>query len=430
MSKLLSSVLLLSLFLFSACSTHEEKLPSNVKSFEDEDRLAIFALYASQQGDANSTISIFEVLYEKSGKKEYRDEELITLIQSHQNERALKKIAIYRSELDDGVIDVKLERLNIAALMELKRFDEAKDKALALVEYTKDEADYQQVASIYLIQGRYEIALKYLQSAYAINYNEKVLDKMAIILYVNLNRKQEAISYLETHMRLHGCSEITCMRLGSFYSEENNIDGMLRIYTRLYDNTKDKKYAQTVVKLYTYKKETIALIGFLEESGADDVLLLQLYTRTKNYPKVVSLSDKLYAQESDPYYLGQSAIFEYEGAKDKNSEKMINSVMHKLETVIESSDDPMYLNYLGYLLIDHDIDVKQGMAYVREALKVESESPFYLDSLAWGYYKQGQCKKALEIMKKVRVNLGKDDPEVSSHVKAIKKCIKKEGKKK
>jgi len=429
MSKLLSFILLSSLFLFTACSTHENKLPSNAKSFEDEDRLVIFALYAKQQGDANSTISIFEVLYEKSGKTEYRDEELVTLIQSRQNQRALDKIAIYKAELDEDVVDVKLERLKIAALMELKEFEEAKVTALALLEHTKAEPDYQQVASIYLIQGRYEIALKYLQSAYALNYNEKILDRMTIILYVNLDRKQEAISYLETHMRLNGCSEITCMRLGSFYSEENNIDGMLRIYTNLYDNTKDKKYAETVVKLYTYKKETIALISFLEKSGTDDVLLLQLYTRTKNYPKVVGLSDKLYEKESDPYYLGQSAIFEYEGAKNKNDEKMINSVMKKLETVIESSDDPMYLNYLGYLLIDHDIDVKQGMAYVREALKIEKESPYYLDSLAWGYYKQGQCKKALKIMKKVRVNLGKEDPEVSSHVKAIEKCIKK-GKKK
>jgi len=430
MSKLLSSVLLLTLFLFTACSTHENKLPSNAKSFEDEDRLAIFALYAKQQGDANSTISIYELLYEKSGKTEYRDEEIITLIQSHQNQRALDQIAVYKEDMDEDEVDVKLERLKIAALMELKDFEEAKINALVLVDFTKAEPDYQQVASIYLIQGRYEIALKYLQSAYALNYNEKILDKMAIILYVNLNRKPEAISYLETHMRLNGCSEITCMRLGSFYSEENNIDGMLRIYTRLYDNTKDKKYAQTVVKLYTYKKDTIPLIGFLEESGADDILLLQLYTRTKNYPKVVSLSDKLYEKEADPYYLGQSAIFEYEGAKNKNDKKMIDSVMMKLETVLETSDDPMYLNYLGYLLIDHDIDIKQGMAYVREALKIEKESPFYLDSLAWGYYKQGQCKKALKIMKKVRVNLGKDDPEVSGHVKAIQKCIKKQGKKK
>jgi tetratricopeptide (TPR) repeat protein len=281
-----------------------------------------------------------------------------------------------------------------------------------------------------MTQGRYEFALRYLERAYTIDYDELILDKMAIILYVNLNRKAEAISHLETHMRLHGCSETVCMRLGSFYSEENNVEGMLRIYLRLYDNTKDKKYADSIVKLYSYKKETIPLIQFLEKSGSDDKLLLQLYINTRNYPKVVSLGEKLYKEEDDPYYLGQSAIFEYEGAKDKEDTKMLAAVITKLKHVLELSDDPTYLNYLGYLLIDHEIDVKGGIVYVQKALEQEKESPFYLDSLAWGYYKQGKCTKALKLMQKVRKNLGKDDPEVTAHFKAIKECIKQKKEKK
>lgn len=428
MSKVFSFVLLLLALIFTACTTHQQPLPSNVKSFEDEDRMIIYALYAKSQGDLNSTINLYALLYEKSHKKEYRNEELIAMLQSHQNERALKKIELYKDELDKGEIDVELERLKIAALMELKSYEEAKNLALALVEHTKAAGEYQQIATIYLIQGRYEFALRYLQSAYSINYDEKILDKMAIILYVNLNRKAEAVSYLETHIRLNGCSELTCTRLGSFYSEENNVDGMLRIYLRLYDNTKDEKYAKTVIKLYNYKKEIIPLIGFLEKSESDDALLLQLYINTKNYPKVVSLADKLYKEDGDPYYLGQSAIFEYEGSKEKKNADMLSSVIEKLKRVIEYSPDAMYLNYLGYLMIDHEIDVKGGIEYVKKALEIEKESPFYLDSLAWGYYKQGRCKKALKLMQEVQKNLGRDDPEVSAHLKAIKKCIKKKGK--
>lgn len=425
MPKLLSSLLVLSIFLFTACSTNVQPVSSNEKSFEDEDRFIIFALYAKGQGDANSTIALYELLYEKSSKKEYRDEELVTMLQSKQYDRALDKIEIYKGKLENDELDLTLERMKISALMEKGSFEKAKSFALDLLDKTKDEIEYEQVASIYMIQKRYDTALKYLQSAYAINYNEKILDKMAIILYVNLNRKPAAIAYLETHMHEHGCSHIVCMRLGSFYSDENNIDGMLRIYTRLYDNTKDDKYAQTVIKLHTYKKDVIPLISFLEDSRADDVLLLELYTRIKNYSKVISLSDELYKKDGDVYYLGQSAIFEYEGAKDKNDKKMLSSVIDKLTSVIEISDDPMYLNYLGYLLIDHDIDLKQGMYYVQEALKTEEDSPYYLDSLAWGYYKQGKCKKALDLISKVREYLGKDDPEVSAHIEKIKKCIKK-----
>lgn len=425
MYKLLSTFFIFSIFLFTACSTHNNPVPSNAKSFEEEDRYIIFALYAKDQGDFNSAISLYEILYKRSSKKEYRDEEIVTMLQYGQFNRALKKIELYKSKLEKDELDINLERMKIAALMGKKSYDEAKVYALELLDKTKEALDYQQVASIYMIQKRYETALKYLQSAYAINYDEKILDKMAIILYVNLKRKAEAISYLETHIRLNGCSKIICLRLGSFYSEENNVDGMLRVYTMLYDNTKDDKYAQTIIKLYTYKKETILLIRFLQDSRADDLLLLKLYIDTKNYPKIISLSDELYEKEGDIYYLGQSAIFEYEGSKDKNDKKMISSVIKKLKTVLKNSSDPMYMNYLGYLLIDHDIDLKKGMSYVREALKIEKESPYYLDSLAWGYYKQGKCKKALKLMKKVRVYLGKDDYEVSSHVKKIKECIKK-----
>ncbi|MBE0497831.1 MAG: tetratricopeptide repeat protein [Campylobacterales bacterium] len=428
MSKSFALVLIVASLLFTACANHYEPLPSNVKSFEDEDRLIITALYAKSQGDMNSTISLFELLYEKSDKKEYRNEELIAMIQSRQNERALKKIEEYKAALDEGETDVELERLKIAALMELQSYNEAKTLLLALVEHTKAASEYQQIAAIYMNQGRYEFALRYLQSAYAINYDEGILDKMAIILYVNLNRKAEAVSHLETHIRLHGCSEIICTRLGSFYSEENNVDGMLRVYLRLYESTKDEKYAQTVVKLYNYKKDAISLIQFLEKSGSDDALLLQLYISTKNYPKVVSLADKLYREDGDSYYLGQSAIFEYEGAEDKHNEAMVASVMEKLKRVIEYAENAMYLNYLGYLLIDHEIDIEGGMAYVRKALEVEPESPYYLDSLAWGYYKQGKCKKALKLMEKVQINLGKEDAEVSAHLKAIKACIKMKGK--
>jgi len=428
MFKTLLTLLLLFTLAFTGCSTQQQSLPSNQKAFEDEDRLIMWALYAKSQGDANSTITLYERLYVESGKKEYRDEELITMVQSKQHQRALDKIKIYESELEEGELDVRLERIKIAVLMEMGSYEQAKTLALSLVEETKAARDYQQVAALYMIQGRYEIALRYLQSAYAINYDENILDKMAIILYVNLNQKSEALSYLETHIRLHGCSEVICLRLASFYSEENNIEGMLRVYNRLYENTKDEKYAKTIVKLYNYKKDVIPLIQFLEKSGSDDPLLLQLYISNRNYAGVMSLGEKLYQEDGDPYYLGQSAIFEYEGAEDKQDKRMIESVMKKLNTVVESSQDPVYLNYLGYLLIDHDIDIKKGMEYVRKALESEPESPFYLDSLAWGYYKQGQCRKALNLMKRVRKNLGKDDPEVDDHVKKIQECIKKKGK--
>jgi len=77
-------------------------------------------------------------------------------------------------------------------------------------------------------------------------------------------------------------------------------------------------------------------------------------------------------------------------------------------------------------LIDHDRNISKGIVYVKRALEVEPDSGYFIDSLAWGYYKEGRCEDAMKLMDRVVEALGKDDPEVKAHLKAIKSCIKKE----
>jgi len=247
---------------------------------------------------------------------------------------------------------------------------------------------------------------------------------MSIILYVNLNRQKDAIAYLETHSRMHGTSKLIGSRLLGFYSEQNNIDGLLSTYKRLYALEQDEELAKKIIQIYMYKRDYIHLIDFLEESQSDDEVLLQLYSSARNYKKAYPLADKLYKKTADLAFLGQSAIYEYESATDKNSKVLLSRVVDKLTTVTTSDKSPIYLNYLGYILIDHKLDVKKGMLYIREVLKLEPDSAYYLDSLAWGYYRLGNCKKAKSIMDKVLKLEGGDNAEVIEHVNAINKCIK------
>jgi tetratricopeptide (TPR) repeat protein len=284
--------------------------------------------------------------------------------------------------------------------------------------------DYVLVSNIYVKEKKFDTALKYLESAYIKNYNEQILDRMAIILYVNLDRKKDAIAQLETHSRMNGCSELICKRLIGFYSNENNIDGLLSVYLRYYNMLKKPEIADKIVQIYAYKKEYIKMIDFLENSEVDDALLLELYASMKNYHKASVLASKLYDETGDINYLGQSAIFEYEGSKNKNNTKMQKRVIKKLQKVLKETRSAMYLNYLGYLLIDHEIDVKKGISYIKDALKYEPESAYYLDSLAWGYYKLGLCDRAKKLITKVSKMKGGDDKEVVFHMKLINKCKK------
>lgn len=408
--------------IFAGCASVQPDitLDSSQKVFEEEDFIILMALRAEQVNEYNASSSMFTTLYEKSGKKEY-------LYRSLQNDLITKqdaKIVSIVDEITQGSFDdYKLIRFKILALSRLGRLEEAKTTAIMLVELSNESDDYLIVSNIYITLGKYDTALKYLESAYAKDFSEKILESMALVLYVNLDRKKDAIAQLESHILMHSCSTVICTRLISFYSEQNNIDGLLNIYLKMYKHNKDEKIANQIVQIYGYKKDYTKLIDFLENNNLDDELLLQLYIQTKKYKEASLLADKLYDKTLEINYLGQSAIFEYEGSDDKNDPKMHENVLIKLKKVLKEEMNPLYLNYMGYLMIDHEIDVKGGIKHIKTALGYKPDSEFYLDSLAWGYYKLGECKKALKIMKKIlKINGASNEPEVIFHYEKIKKC--------
>ncbi|WP_324170909.1 hypothetical protein [Sulfurimonas sp.] len=412
-------------FILGACSGSISSIKPNEKAFEEEDAYILFALRAEQVKEYKAASSIFNTLWEKSGKKEYLYKSLQNDIAKQDYSKVVKKVdEIAQNNLDDFI----LIRLKILALIGEIKLEDARVLAIQLVDTSKKATDYIMVSEIYVKQKKFDTALKYLESAYAKGYNEDILDRMSIILYVNLQRKKDAIAQLETHSRIHGCSKKICNRLIGFYSNENNIDGILSIYLRKYNMYKSGEISKKIIQIYLYKKEHLKLLVFLKDSGSDDDLLLQLYINSKNYEKAYLLAEKLYENKDDINYLGQSAIFEYEYAKNKENKQMQKSVIKKLSKVVKIDKNALYLNYLGYLLIDHSIDIKKGIAYVREALEVEPKSAFYLDSLAWGYYRLGKCKKALRIIKNVMKLEGGDDLEVLAHFRIIKKCKNKKNK--
>ena len=420
-------ILSIILFVFSACVGSTPSLKPHEKAFDKEDVYIMYALRAEQVGSFANASDIFNTLYEKSQKKEYFYRSLKNDLAGSKNERVIQRVDEIQ---DDDIDDFELARLKIYSMIGMQRFEEAKELAIKLVDLSNDVDDYLLVSDVYVKLKKYDTALKYLESAYVKNYNEKLLDKMSIVLYVNLNRKKDAIAQLETHSRMHGCSELICSRLIGFYSNENNIEGLLSAYLRLYKINSTKEIGEKIVQIYVYSKDYMKLMDFLEKNSVNDELLLQIYINLKNYKKAYKLADKLYKSGGEIHYLGQSAIFEYESCEDPNDSKMHQSVIEKLKNVLNRTRDALYLNYLGYLLIDHDIDVKEGMKYVKEALELEPESAFYLDSLAWGYYKLGDCKEAYKIMKKVVTMAKGDNEEVQEHMKLIQECNKqKKGKK-
>ncbi len=412
------STLLIGLFVAGCATLHRQ--PKSMDKESQIDALLLEAVYLESNGYYSIASSLYQKLYNLTGSKEILYKLIKNLIHAKRYAQAMNYI---NQELKVHP-DKKLYELAASVALAKKEYDRAIFWITKALQIQKDTKDLEFLGSVYLAQRSYELALKYYKSAYAMHPTDQLVNTIAYIMYFYLDKKKEAIAYLETHIRMYGCEKSTCATLASFYSLQNKIDGLISIYKRLYQTYHEKIYLRKIVELYIYEKNFREAIIWAKKIG-DKKLLLDLYRAMKDYEHAYQLALQLYKEKKDPTYLAQAAIFEYERAKKKD-ERLVKDVANKLEQVIKKLDNPLYENYLGYLYIEHNINVSRGIELVKKALEKEPDSPYYLDSLAWGYYKLHKCKDAWKIIHKVYYELGLKDPEIQSHLQEIQQCLKDE----
>ena len=361
----------------------------------------------------------YETLYHKSGRKEYLYQSLRMVEMGND---ADKFSSATQEALSKNPEDMTLKRFAIIALIKSGKYSQAAQESLTLSNQTKASSDYILLADSYLKMANYEAGYSALKKAYDLTYDAEMADRLSIIQYAHLGQKKEAIVFLKEHIEAHGNNKILGKRLGSFYADSGALEDAALMYEQTYDLTLDPIVAQEAIKIYAYQQNIPKLNALLEKSGLNDSALLELYVREKHFAKASELAKKLYKEDQNPLYLAQSAVFAYEAAANKNDPALLSEVVDGLKRANSEIESPLYANYLGYLMIDHDIDVESGIVYVKKALAAEPNSPFYLDSLAWGYYKKGECAEALKLIKQVEAMIGTDEDEVRDHLKAIEKC--------
>ena len=86
-----------------------------------------------------------------------------------------------------------------------------------------------------------------------------------------------------------------------------------------------------------------------------------------------------------------------------------------LEALKLNPDEPDLLNYLGYSWIDRGQHLPEAIAMVQRAVDARPQSGAMLDSLGWGYYRQGDYKTAVAKLEQA-VELEPGDPDVNGHL--------------
>jgi tetratricopeptide (TPR) repeat protein len=387
--------------------------------YEDEEVLYAYdALNQKMYMDANR---YFEKLYANTKNEFYYEEAIRSLLLAEEYHLASIEAVKF---LETHPKHKNIRRHLVFALQKRKEFESALGEAQKLIDEENSLGDYELVGDILIKLERYRDALNYFESAYALNHNDYALDKIATLTFVSFKDSKKALAYYETHIRLYGCGEYLCQRLSTLYAKLGNVNGVIATYRRLYDEGKNEIIGKKLIDLYLLQKDYYNLGKFLEESHIDDEMLFNIYKRQKAYLKAAKIALIIYEKSGNILYYAQNAMLSFEFGDQKDS-RLIDDTIDKLSKVILENENPLYLNYLGYILIDYDRDVARGIRLVEEALVKSPENLSYLDSLAWGYYKQKKIKKAYNVILKLKEHIDQDTI-LKEHYLTIEKKMKEE----
>ncbi|MGP1359154.1 tetratricopeptide repeat protein [Campylobacter sp.] len=378
------------------------------------------ALLFQDSGDVNASIQAYINIFKDTNQKTYL-KEAIKLAFATKNENLNALMSEGEKNLKD---DSDFIRIKIANLVNFSKLNEAKNLMQELATKEPNAQNLLMLGTICMMQNEAATALKYFEEAYLLKPEEENLLRIVDILINRMDKIKDATKYLEKFKEDQGCTLKTCELLAEIYSQQRNFPKVIELFEELYDLSHDTSYLDKIVQFFIYEKNYKAAIEILKKYSYNDTTLIDLYAATNNFGDAYILAVKIYNESRDLNFLAKAAIYEYEMNKDSLDEQKMTEILDKFEASVPKLENDMFFNYYGYLLIDHDIDPRKGVELVQKALDISPDSPYYEDSLAWGYFKLGECKKAKSIMQHAMKDVDfRASKEAKEHLHLIERCI-------
>lgn len=327
--------------------------------------------------------------------------------------------------------DLEYLRLKTVALIKSGDLEQAQASANELIARFDSDDDRRILASIYLLKKEYERGILELRRLYEKNKNDATL---AMLVEVSLNffdpKDVKIRQYLQEYYLAHDCENVrVCLVLGEYLIQEKHYKNAIALYSHILELHNEHYTNQVIDLLVAYRLFETALEILNKYDDENYSAKMRIYLLWGKPLKAAELAHKLYLNTGRPEFLAQQAMYEYEGLLDRLDKQKLAGIAEKFkQSIALGASEANILNYYGYMLIQHDLDVAGGVALIKQALEKSPNSPYYLDSLAWGFYKLGQCDEAMNLMLKaikIEPSFAKNK-EAVFHLKKINRCLKKE----
>ena len=104
---------------------------------------------------------------------------------------------------------------------------------------------------------------------------------------------------------------------------------------------------------------------------------------------------------------------------DYNSQGRFAEKFSLLHTALDKyPNNPLFLNDLGYSLLDYPDSLDQAGSLISRAIELEPDNAYYQDSMAWYYYLKGDSAKAMEHIQ-LPLKLEQIPSEIAYHIAMI-----------
>ena len=387
-----------------------------------EDRLIMLGLLYDEYNLYKESYKIYGKLYKMTDEKAFlfREVKASMFGLTHVSRSLDKLLKLNKKEKKT----IETRRLLIGLYLTLRRNKEAFKEAEELLKISTSVDNLHLCGNAYFFNGLYEKALVLFMKVYRVIPDEDILLKIVDIMTQYTHQKEDAIKLLENHIKSNlTVSNTVHLELLKLSKTTSNSQELSMVYQHYYEETKNEIYLKALIRLYRSDKQLKKAITFLEKNENKSELLLDLYKESKSFLKAINLVEHFYHKTHNSKWIAQKAILiikyslqthhypiNFEGVDIFEKEVSLGNISGE------------YINSYGYTLIDKEVNVAKGIKFVKTALLEEPHNIYYLDSLAWGYYKEKSCNKALKIMRQVVSEDGLKEPEIVLHWNAIKQC--------
>ena len=307
---------------------------------------------------------------------------------------------VQKNYIDAERVFSKLVELGIANQQVLFRLIELNlklnnpDQALSYVQQAGDDpALALEATNLLLSRDFYDHAAEILDPMAQENpIPQDALFFLAVLEYEGRDNPEKAMTYLESIPEGH-------------HHYERSLIFRIHLLYRKDDKSGAKALCLSAMTLFPKQPEFHIIMAEMHEFDGEYQQALDLLLKaTAVWPENMTIL----------YRLGM--IYD---RMDHRDQAML--VMDKIITKDPEHADA--LNYLGYSLAEQDRDLKRAELLIVNALKVKPDNGYFVDSLAWVYFKQGKHRQAWQEIRRA-VRLVDSDPVIWEHYGDIARALK------